>query len=80
MGWSNSLSWDRLVGARRRRATTEVCSRSDHSSETDSPFLFQNIMGRQAVLICTRCGRTFDEILDAEVERTAPKRKETVAA
>jgi hypothetical protein len=74
MAWSNEINWDRLVEARKLAETTEPCSREVHSSASNSPLLFLRFAGHEAYMVCTRCGRTFDELVDVETERAGEPR------
>ena len=83
MTWSDTIRWGRFIEARRKKATTEACQRDIHSDQINSPLLFLNILGRPAIMLCTVCGRTFEEILDAEVaraEESAPAKSKATAA
>jgi protein-arginine kinase activator protein McsA len=74
MAWSNEINWDRFITARKLAETTEPCSREVHSSQANSPMLFLRIAGHEAYFVCSKCGRTFDEIVDVEAERSGGKK------
>ncbi len=69
MAWSNEINWDRIVEARKLAETTSPCSREVHSSQSNSPLMFLRIAGHEVYMVCTRCGRTFDELVDIEADR-----------
>jgi hypothetical protein len=69
MAWSNEINKDRLVQARKLAETTEPCTWEVHTSTSNSPLLAQKFMGHELYMVCTRCGRTFDEIVDIETDR-----------
>ena len=70
--WSNDVARDRLVTARRLRETTDPCSWERHFAQPgpgrDLPWLIQNVLAKQIIVICVDCGRTPYEVLDAEIE------------
>lgn len=73
------LPWEQMLDIRSKRHTTEVCPREIHAREVDSPLYvcrIRTLHEPEFIMLCSRCGRTPEEIIDAylDAEAEAPDR------
>lgn len=65
---NRGLPWDQMLDIRSKRDVTDVCPRNVHERESDSPLYvcrMRTIHEPEFVMLCSLCGRTPLEILDA---------------
>lgn len=76
---NRGLPWDQMLDIRSKRHTTEVCPREVHAREVDSPLYvcrIRTIHEPEFIMLCSRCGRTPEEIIDAYLDEEAAEAPE----